>query len=68
MLLTHTKRSHVRSQVPPGARWCVEPRENISPKHNANGNQPLVQTSTGIWRVTYNALNRTMIAAVGQAK
>lgn len=30
------------------------------PEYDANGNQTLVQTSTGIWRVTYNAQNRAV--------
>ncbi len=28
------------------------------PQYNADGNQTLIKTSTGIWPVTYNAENR----------
>ena len=28
------------------------------PQYNADGNQTLIKTSTGIWSVTYNAENR----------
>lgn len=33
---------------------------DFTPEYDANGNQTLVQTSTGIWRVTYNAENRAV--------
>ena len=36
MLLTHTKRGRIRSQAPHNARWQVQFRKDISPKHHAN--------------------------------
>ena len=32
--------------------------DDFVPQYDADGNQTLIQTSTGIWRVTYNAENR----------
>ena len=34
--------------------------ENYTPEYEADGNQTLVQISTGIWHVTYNAQNRAV--------
>ena len=34
--------------------------EDFTPEYDADGNQTLVQTSTGIWHVTYNAQNRAV--------
>lgn len=33
---------------------------DFTPEYDANGNQTLVKTGTGIWRVTYNAKNRAV--------
>ena len=33
---------------------------DFTPEYDADGNQTLVQRSTGIWSVTYNAQNRAM--------
>ena len=32
------------------------------PQYDADGNQTLIQTSTGIWSVTYNAENRHVLS------
>ena len=32
--------------------------DSFTPHYDADGNQTLIQTSTGIWSVTYNAENR----------
>ncbi len=34
--------------------------EDFTPEYDADGNQTLVQTTTGIWHVTYNAQNRAI--------
>ncbi len=34
--------------------------ENFTPEYDADGNQTLIQTSTGIWKVQYNAQNRAI--------
>ena len=34
--------------------------ENFTPEYDADGNQILIQTSTGIWKVQYNAQNRAI--------
>ena len=34
--------------------------EDFTPEYDADGNQTLVQTTTGIWHVTYNAQNRAV--------
>ena len=39
------------------------PRETFYPEFDADGNQTLVKTATGIWRVTYNGVNRPMLWA-----
>ena len=31
--------------------------DTFEPQHDADGNQTLIKTSTGIWSVTYNAEN-----------
>ncbi|MCI7698684.1 MAG: hypothetical protein MSQ05_04780 [Akkermansia sp.] len=37
--------------------------EAFAPSYDADGNQTLVKTSTGIWSVTYNAANRPVVFA-----
>ena len=37
--------------------------EAFAPTYDADGNQTLVKTSTGIWTVTYNAANRPVVFA-----
>ena len=32
--------------------------DDFTPQYDADGNQTLIQTSTGVWHVTYNAENR----------
>ena len=34
--------------------------ENFTPEYDADGNQTLIQTSTGIWKVQYNGQNRAI--------
>ena len=34
--------------------------ENFTPEYDEDGNQTLIQTSTGIWKVQYNAQNRAI--------
>ncbi len=34
--------------------------ENFTPEYDADGNQTLIQTSTGIWKVQYNGQNRAV--------
>ena len=39
----------------------VSPRETFTPLFDADGNQTLVKTATGIWQVTYNGENRPIV-------
>jgi RHS repeat-associated protein len=39
----------------------VNPVENFNPEFDADGNQTLLKTTTGIWHVCYNAENRPVI-------
>jgi len=39
----------------------VNPVENFNPEFDADGNQTLLKTTTGIWHVTYNAENRPIL-------
>ena len=38
----------------------ASPRETFIPQFDADGNQTLIQTSTGIWQVQYNGENRAI--------
>ena len=35
--------------------------DDFVPEYDADGNQTLIQTSTGVWQVTYNAENRPIL-------
>ena len=39
----------------------VSPRETFTPLFDADGNQTLVKTATGIWTITYNGENRPIL-------
>ena len=43
----------------------VSPRETFTPLFDADGNQTLVKTATGIWSVTYNGENRPILWTCG---
>ena len=43
----------------------VSPRETFTPLFDADGNQTLVKTATGIWTVTYNGENRPILWTCG---
>ena len=43
----------------------VSPRETFTPLFDADGNQTLVKTATGIWQVTYNGENRPILWTCG---
>ena len=44
----------------------VSPRETFTPLFDADGNQTLVKTATGIWQVTYNGENRPILWTCGE--
>ena len=41
------------------------PQEEFAPQFDEDGNQTLIQTSTGIWSVTYNGENRPVLWECG---
>jgi len=41
------------------------PQEEFAPQFDLDGNQTLIQTSTGIWSVTYNGENRPVLWTCG---